>query len=168
MGEINLSELPTLKVEAHGLPLPVGLRNVPFLIGTGPTTTAEITELTFALPIITDAGADFQRVQVDVPTILVQAWINKQPHDGPSIAEQLEMSNKINDSMSEALERAERQDQQKTRIGDYLAHVLEMTNRFMGDERRAIVAIPKSQISIGDMIASAVAWWDKGRHDDAE
>ena len=31
MGEVNLSELPTLKVQGHGLPLPPGLRNV--LIG---------------------------------------------------------------------------------------------------------------------------------------
>ena len=180
MGEINESEialaqegtadiwpLPKVGATVQGLDLSTGLKAIPFLVGVGPTPAADLTELTFKIPMRDDLGkiVDHHQIRTDVPSILVKAWEASVPDEMLTITAQLDQ---VIDRQNEALETAERLDMQKTRVGDYLAHVLEMTNRFMGDERRAVIAIPKSQISVGDMIASAVAWWDRARHQEID
>lgn len=167
MGEVNLSEialaqegtddarpLPRVGVNIQGFPLPIGLKAVPFLIAAEPH--GDLVDMTFEIPNGASPGHvdRHERFKVTIPSRLADAWSAFEPQPlADSIA-----------TFRRELQEADRHMEQVVKVGDHLAATLEMTNRFIGDDRRAIETIPKSGISLGHMIASAIAWWDKERH----
>lgn len=169
MGEVNLSEialaqegtddarpLPKVGVTIQGFPLPIGLKAVPFLVAAATQAGTDLVEMTFDIPKVDSAGraVGHHRMMITVPSILADAWAAFEPQPlADSIA-----------TFRRELQEADRHMEQVVKVGDHLAATLEMTNRFIGDDRRAIETIPKSGISLGHMIASAIAWWDKERH----